>query len=57
MGLKRGRSPAPPRYCHPETVQTWTGRGPRPRWHEGKDSKEFLIVRPKPQRSDAVGDR
>lgn len=52
VGHKRGRSPAPPRYRHPDTGETWTGWGPRPRWLEGKDSKEFLISRPKPQRND-----
>lgn len=54
VGLKRGRSSAPPRYRHPETGQTWTGRGPRPRWLEGKDSKQFLIARPKPPQNDAT---
>ncbi|MCI0150342.1 H-NS histone family protein [Paraburkholderia sediminicola] len=53
VGRKRGRSPAPARYLNPETGQTWTGRGPRPQWLDGKNSKEFLIVRPEPQRGDA----
>jgi DNA-binding protein H-NS len=52
VGRKRGRSPAPARYWNPETGETWTGRGQRPQWLDGKNSKEFLIVRPKPQRSD-----
>lgn len=46
VGRKRGRSPAPARYLNPETGQTWTGRGPRPQWLDGKNSKQFLIVRP-----------
>nr|WP_236078227.1 H-NS histone family protein [Paraburkholderia nemoris] len=50
VGLKRGRSPAPPRYRDPETGQTWSGRGPRPRWLEGKDSRKFLIARATPRR-------
>src|SRR5580698_6467403 len=51
VGRKRGRSPAPARYLNPETGQTWTGRGPRPQWLEGKKSKQFLIVRPEQQHS------
>ena len=50
VGHKRGRSPAPPRYRNPDTGETWTGRGPRPRWLEGKDSKEFRIALVTPQR-------
>lgn len=53
VGRKRGRSPAPPRYLNPETGQTWTGRGPRPQWLDGKNSKEFLIARPELQPSSA----
>lgn len=53
VGRKRGRSPAPPRYLNPETGQTWTGRGPRPQWLLGRNSKEFMIVHPESQRSDA----
>lgn len=56
VGRKRGRSPAPARYQNSETGQTWTGRGPRPQWLSGKDSKAFLIVRPERQSSDAEGD-
>ncbi|WP_408398694.1 H-NS histone family protein [Paraburkholderia nemoris] len=54
VGLKRGRSPAPPRYRDPETGQTWSGRGPRLRWLEGKNSKEFLITRAEPHRKQVV---
>ncbi|WP_172166693.1 H-NS histone family protein [Paraburkholderia elongata] len=46
VGRKRGRPPVPPRYRNPETRQTWTGWGARPKWLDGKDSREFLIVRP-----------
>jgi DNA-binding protein H-NS len=53
IGRKRGRSPAPARYLNPETDETWTGRGPRPHWLDGKNSKRFLIVRPSQQHSDA----
>ncbi len=53
VGRKRGRPPAPTRYLNPETGQTWTGRGPRPQWLKGKNSKKFLVVRPEQQHSDA----
>ncbi|WP_345817644.1 H-NS histone family protein (plasmid) [Paraburkholderia sp. PREW-6R] len=53
VGRKRGRSSAPARYLNPETGQTWTGRGARPHWLVGKESKEFLIV---PQESHRSGE-
>lgn len=53
VGRKRGRSPAPSRYLNPETGQTWTGRGPRPQWLIGKNSKDFLIGRPESEHTGA----
>jgi len=38
----------PPKYRHPETGDTWTGRGKPPKWitaaeAEGKKRDDFLI--------------
>ena len=33
----------PPKYRVPETGKTWSGKGPTPRWLEGKNREEFLI--------------
>ncbi len=46
---KRGpRGPVPAKYRHPETGETWTGRGKAPRWvteaeAAGRKREEFLI--------------
>jgi DNA-binding protein H-NS len=32
-----------PKYRDPETGATWTGRGKRPKWIEGKDLALFAI--------------
>lgn len=46
---KRGpRGPVPAKYRHPESGQTWTGRGKAPRWvteaeAAGRKREEFLI--------------
>lgn len=34
---------AVPRFRHPETGETWGGRGPRPRWLKGKNPEEFRV--------------
>ncbi|SHG91465.1 H-NS histone family protein [Pollutimonas bauzanensis] len=44
-GAKR---PVPPKYRHPQTGATWTGRGKAPRWvtaaeAEGQNRADFLI--------------
>lgn len=44
------RQPVPIKYKHPETGETWTGRGKLPRWissaeAQGKDRSDFLIVK------------
>jgi len=46
---KRIQTPVPPKYHHPETMETWTGRGKAPRWlaaliAEGHKKEEFLIL-------------
>ncbi len=46
--LRKGR-PAPVKYRHPATGQTWTGRGKRPRWlaaemAAGKEITAFSIA-------------
>lgn len=32
-----------PKYRHPDTQETWTGRGRPPRWLQGKDPNKYLI--------------
>ncbi len=53
LGSKRGHptkgAPAPIKYRHPTTGQTWTGRGKHPRWlaaeiATGKDITAFAIA-------------
>ncbi|HEX7684084.1 MAG TPA: H-NS histone family protein [Trinickia sp.] len=39
----RGASQIAPRFRHPETGETWGGRGPRPRWLKGKDPEQFRV--------------
>lgn len=39
---RRGSS-VKPKYRHPETGETWTGRGRAPKWIEGKERELFLI--------------
>ncbi|MBU6381536.1 MAG: H-NS histone family protein [Betaproteobacteria bacterium] len=48
VAAKRGFTPVPPKYQHPETKETWTGRGKAPRWlaaliSEGHKKEDFLI--------------
>lgn len=43
------KRPVAPKYRHPETGATWTGRGKPPRWvsaaeAEGKSRNDFLIA-------------
>ncbi|MBE0624183.1 MAG: H-NS histone family protein [Burkholderiales bacterium] len=33
-----------PRYWNPQTGETWSGRGKRPRWMAGRDPNEFLLT-------------
>lgn len=39
-GKTSGRAP---QFRDPATGQTWSGRGPRPRWLKGKDPEQFRI--------------
>ena len=39
----RGAASSAPRFRHPETGETWGGRGPRPRWLKGKDPEQFRV--------------
>ena len=32
-----------PKYRHPETGQTWTGRGKAPKWIQDEDREKFAI--------------
>ncbi|PFH12736.1 MULTISPECIES: H-NS histone family protein [Burkholderia] len=41
----RKGQPAVPKYRHPDTGATWSGRGKRPRWL-GDNPAQFLIEKP-----------
>jgi DNA-binding protein H-NS len=32
-----------PKYRHPSTGKTWTGRGKAPKWIDGQDRSRFVI--------------
>ncbi|MDR2154242.1 MAG: H-NS histone family protein [Burkholderiaceae bacterium] len=34
----------PPKYRDPASGQTWTGRGKAPKWIDGKDRAQFVIL-------------
>lgn len=36
-------SNVPPKYRHPETGETWTGRGKPPKWIQDQDRSQFEI--------------
>ena len=45
------RSPVAPKYRHPVSNETWTGRGKLPKWLSaeiaaGKSREQFLIIQP-----------
>ncbi|WP_415867865.1 H-NS family nucleoid-associated regulatory protein [Burkholderia ubonensis] len=40
---KKRSKPVLPRYCNPDTGETWSGRGREPRWIVGKDRSLYLI--------------
>ncbi len=49
--LKSRRRKVRPKYYNPDTGQTWSGRGKRPRWLVGRNLEEFLIAgAPPPKR-------
>lgn len=46
--LRKSRGPVEPKYHHPETGETWSGRGRAPRWlvaaeSAGADRGEFRL--------------
>lgn len=41
--IKTGAKVAP-KYRNPATQETWTGRGKAPKWIEGQDRAQFLII-------------
>jgi DNA-binding protein H-NS len=46
---KPPKKPVPPKFRHPETGETWTGRGKTPRWisaaeAQGRNRDEFRII-------------
>ncbi|AYQ90606.1 MULTISPECIES: H-NS histone family protein [Burkholderia] len=43
------RRAAPAKYYDPSSGNSWSGRGPRPKWLQGKELDDYLIDRaPKP---------
>lgn len=48
VGESKPKRTVPPKYRHPDTGETWTGRGKAPRWitnalTQGKTRDDFLI--------------
>lgn len=41
---EKSANPRPPKYREPETGATWTGQGAEPKWLQGKNREDFLIV-------------
>jgi DNA-binding protein H-NS len=41
--IKTGAKVAP-KYRNPATQETWTGRGKAPKWIEGQERAQFLII-------------
>ncbi|WP_454875514.1 H-NS histone family protein [Paraburkholderia xenovorans] len=41
---KDARVPVAPKYRHPETGETWSGRGRAPRWLKDQDLERFRIT-------------
>ncbi|THJ46794.1 H-NS histone family protein [Burkholderia sp. LS-044] len=37
------RKRIPPRFWDPDTGATWSGRGKRPRWMQGRNPEEFRL--------------
>ncbi|WP_333998182.1 H-NS histone family protein [Burkholderia orbicola] len=47
--IQTKRQKAPAMYYDPNSGRTWSGRGARPKWLEGKDLDDYLIREaPKP---------
>ncbi|WP_175948098.1 H-NS family nucleoid-associated regulatory protein [Burkholderia pyrrocinia] len=46
--LKSKRQKAPAKYYDPNSGKSWSGKGPRPKWLEGKNLDDYLI-REEPQ--------
>lgn len=42
-GATSSRRRVEPRYWDPKTGATWSGRGKRPRWMDGRDPEEFRL--------------
>ncbi|MGZ8317527.1 MAG: H-NS histone family protein [Telluria sp.] len=40
------RATRPPKYRDPVSGATWTGQGAQPRWLDGKNREDYLIVKP-----------
>ncbi|WP_321801659.1 H-NS histone family protein [Burkholderia sp. BCC1988] len=41
--VKAKRKKAPAKYYDPDTGQSWSGKGPRPKWLVGKNLDDYLI--------------
>lgn len=47
--IRAKRKKAPAKYYDPDTGQSWSGNGPRPKWLVGKSLDDYLIREaPKP---------
>lgn len=47
--VKAKRKKTPAKYYDPDTGQSWSGKGPRPKWLVGKNLDDYLIREaPKP---------
>ncbi|MEK6354993.1 MAG: H-NS histone family protein [Burkholderia cenocepacia] len=47
--IKAKRQKAPAKYYDPNSGNSWTGRGPQPKWLEGKNLDDYVIREvPKP---------
>ncbi|ALV54768.1 MULTISPECIES: H-NS histone family protein [Burkholderia] len=47
--IQAKRKKAPAKYYDPDTGQSWSGNGPRPKWLVGKNLDDYLIREtPKP---------
>jgi DNA-binding protein H-NS len=45
-GFRKARKQrAPAQYYDPSTGKSWSGRGPRPKWLEGKALDDYLVDR------------
>lgn len=58
---KQTRPAVPPKYRHPETLATWTGRGRAPRWISEAEaagiSRDTFLIEKAPPKADGSADQ